>query len=66
MVDSRRALHRTLVEASPGQAAIPYASAVEAMAVHRSPIAARSPSAPAARAFTALWSEVERRLVSQG
>ena len=66
MVDSRRALHRALVEASPNQAAIPYASAVEAMAVHRSPIASRSPSAPAARAFTALWSEVERRLVSQG
>jgi len=65
MVDRRRALHRTLVDASPGQPAIPYASAVEAMAVHRSPIAARTPSAPAARAFAALWAEVERRLMSQ-
>ena len=66
MVDRRRALHKTLVELSPERIAIPYATAVEAMAVHRSPIAARAPSAPAARAFGALWAEVERRLVAQG
>lgn len=63
MVDRRRALHRSLTDASPDQIAIPYASAVEAMAVHRSPIGARSPGAPAARAFNMLWAEVERRLV---
>ena len=66
MVDRRRALHKALVDATPDQVAIPYASAVEAMAVHRSPIGAMLPSAPAARAFGALWAEVERRLVSQG
>lgn len=65
MVDRRRALHKTLVDLSPERIAIPYASAVEGMAVHRSPIAVKSPSAPAARAFGALWAEVERRLVSQ-
>ena len=64
MVDMRRALHRNLVAASPDQLAIPYASAVEAMAVHRSPIAARTPSAPAARAFGAVWTAVERRLLA--
>lgn len=65
MVDRRRSLHRALVDASPEQVAIPYATAVEAMAVHRSPIAAKTPSAPAARAFGELWAEVERRLLSQ-
>lgn len=66
MVDRRRALHRDLVDADPDRAAIPYASAVEAMSVHRSPIGARAPGSAAAKAFNMLWTDIERRLVSQG
>jgi cellulose biosynthesis protein BcsQ len=66
MVDRRRTLHRTLVDADPARAVIPYASAVEAMSVHRSPIAAKAPGGAAARAFNGLWADIERRLVSQG
>ncbi|TRW18214.1 ParA family protein [Glacieibacterium frigidum] len=66
MVDRRRALHRNIVDVDADRAAIPYASAVEAMSVHRSPIAVRAPGGPAARAFNGLWADIERRLVSQG
>lgn len=65
MVDRRRGLHRQIVDAEAGRIVIPYASAIEAMSVHRSPIAVRSPGGPAARAFNALWADIERRLVSQ-
>ncbi len=66
MVDRRRSLHKAVVDAAPDQAAIPYASAIEAMSVHQSPIAARAPGGAAARAFNGLWASVERQLVSQG
>ena len=62
MVDRRRALHRTAVDAVPDRIAIPYAVAVEAMAVHQAPVAATTPGAPAARAFSRLWAEVEAAL----
>ena len=65
MVDRRRSLHKLTVDALPDRAAIPYASAVEAMSVHQAPIAASTPGSPAARAFNALWATVERELVSQ-
>lgn len=65
MVDRRRSLHRQVIDTEPTRAAIPYTSAVEAMSVHRSPIAARAPGSPAARAFNAPWADVERQLVSQ-
>lgn len=65
MVDRRRALHRSIVDCEADRPAIPYASAVEAMSVHRSPIAVRAPNGAAAHAFNALWADVERRLVSQ-
>ena len=62
MVDRRRALHKATVDALPGRVAIPYAVAVEAMAVHQAPVAATTPAAPAARAFNRLWAEVEAAL----
>lgn len=62
MVDRRRALHKTTVDAQPARVAIPYAAAVEAMAVHQAPVAATTPNAPAARAFSRLWAEVETAL----
>jgi len=64
MVDRRRALHKATVDADPDRPAIPYASAVEAMSVHQSPIAARRPGDPAARAFNSLWADIERRLLT--
>ena len=66
MVDRRRSLHKSVADAAPEQAAIPYASAIEAMSVHQSPIAARTPGGAAARAFNGLWATVERALVAQG
>ena len=62
MVDRRRALHRATVDASPERGAIPYAVAIEAMAVHQAPVAATTPNGPAARAFNRLWGEVEAAL----
>ncbi len=63
MVDRRRALHRATVDAVPDRVVIPYAVAVEAMAVNQAPVAATAPSGPAARGFSRLWAEVEAALV---
>jgi len=63
MVDRRKALHRTTVDAEPERVAIPYASAIEQMAVRQAPLAATAPRSAAARAFGELWTEVERRLI---
>jgi len=62
MVDRRRALHKATVDAEPDRVTIPYAVAVEAMAVNRAPVAATAPNGPAARAFNRLWGEVETAL----
>ncbi len=62
MVDRRRALHKATVDAVPDRTVIPYAVAVEAMAVHQAPVAATSPNGPAARAFGRLWAEAETAL----
>jgi len=63
MVDRRKVLHKSIVDDLPGQLTIPYASAVEQMAVHRAPVGATAPSSVAARAFTTLWTAVERQLL---
>ncbi|MGH9156834.1 MAG: ParA family protein [Acidimicrobiales bacterium] len=68
MVDRRKALHRQQVEELAAQwpdfltAAIPNASAVERMGIERAPLAEFAPTAPATRAFRALWAEVAARL----
>ena len=62
MVDRRKALHRDTVATWPDRPAIPYAAAIEAMAVTRQPVLARSPSSPAARALGDLWIAIERTL----
>jgi cellulose biosynthesis protein BcsQ len=64
MVDRRKALHRSTVEATPELVAIPYASAIEQMAVVQAPLGATAPKSAAARAFGELWTQVERRLLS--
>lgn len=62
MVDRRKALHRDTVAAAPDRPIIPYAAAIEAMAVSRQPVMAGSPGSTAARALGDLWIEVERTL----
>ena len=53
---------RDTVAAWPDRPVIPYAAAIEAMAVSRQPVMARSPSSPAARALGDLWIAIERAL----
>lgn len=63
MLDRRRKLHREILASLPAERAqmssiaIPSASAVEQMAVHREPLHAYAPSSPAALAFKELWVE---------
>lgn len=66
MVDRRKALHRDTIAATPQRPIIPYSAAIEAMASTRLPVLARSRTAPAAAAFSALWIEVERTLTALG
>jgi len=63
MVDRRKTLHRTTVDAAPERIAIPYASTIEQMAVRQAPLGATAPRSPAARAFGRLWTDVERALI---
>jgi len=62
MVDRRRTLHREALAENPDWPSIPYASAVEQMAIERAPLASFAPKSPAATAFGALWRGVEKRL----
>jgi len=63
MADLRRRLHRETVATRPDWSLIPYSAAVEQMSVHRAPIAAFQPAGAPARAFAALWAEVEAALL---
>ena len=66
MVDRRKKLHqeitRDLQAERPGVAAtpIPALSMIERMSVERAPVAAFAPRSVAARAYRALWSEVQQ------
>jgi chromosome partitioning protein len=68
MVDRRKRLHRdvvaTLATERPGvlDAAIPAATEVEQMGLHRAPIGEFAPRSRAARAYADLWDEVRSRL----
>lgn len=65
MADRRKRLHRDLIDLFLGsdvgflETVIPYASEVERMGLSRKPIVAAAPKSPVARAFRALWAEVE-------
>ncbi len=67
MVDRRKSLHRELsgLASREGldflQTAIPYSSQVEAMGLHRAPVADFAPNGPAAQAFGELWEEALQR-----
>lgn len=64
MVDRRKSLHRALIESPPFQAlrfsssAIPYASQVEQMGTHRSPLHCYAAGSVPALAFDHLWAEL--------
>jgi chromosome partitioning protein len=66
MVDRRKKLHlqitKDLQSERPGVAAtpIPALSMIERMSVERAPVAAFAPRSAAARAYRALWSEVQQ------
>lgn len=62
MVDRRRALHRAALEEKADWPVVPMASAVEQMSVRKAPLGEFEPHCPAAKAFTKLWTGIERRL----
>lgn len=68
MVDRRKHLHRDLVATLPEQypsivdAAIPAATAVEQMGVHRNPVSSFAPGSEAAKAYLRLWQCTKERL----
>lgn len=70
MVDSRKRLHRELVESLRADwptflaTAIPAASVVERMGPERAPVATFAPSTGAAAAFRGLWGDIAARLWS--
>lgn len=71
MVDGRKRLHREIMGDMTGRAgvlatAIPAASDVEKMGAHRAPIAAFAPRSRAARAYEALWRELQEHLAVRG
>jgi chromosome partitioning protein len=72
MVDGRKRLHRQTSDWARRQANviltthIPYASIVEQMTVRRMPLSAFAAADPAARAFRAVWQEVQAQLDVNG
>jgi chromosome partitioning protein len=70
MVDARKRLHREVME-SLGEhddvlhSAIPSASDVERMGLHRTVVDRYAPKGRAARAYRALWQEIRQRLAPE-
>ena len=62
MLDRRRALHKAAADENPAWPVIPMASAIEQMTVKRAPVGTFAAKSPAAEAFAALWTGVERKL----
>ena len=69
MVDRRRLLHRTVLNNPPFKKQlmlkswIPYASEVEKMGEHRSPLITYAPHCPSAVAYQALWEEINQTCI---
>jgi chromosome partitioning protein len=72
MVDRRKKLHRELVESLPSElpgvagAAIPNASIVELMGLHREPVVTSAPRHKAAQAYAELWAQARAVLDGGG
>jgi len=68
MVDRRKRMHLDVMQSLPDtrkellNVAIPYASDVEKMGIHRMPVGEFAPKGPAWQAYEALWREVQERL----
>jgi cellulose biosynthesis protein BcsQ len=69
MADPRKRLHREVMaqlrDEQPGallDTTIPMAADVERMGSRRRPLADFAPRSPAARAYAALWEEIQARL----
>jgi len=69
MADTRKRLHRDVMaqlrDEQPGavlDTTIPMAADVERMGSHRRPLADFAPRSPAAKAYAALWEEIQARL----
>lgn len=62
MLDRRRRSHRELAEQEQETIAIPYAVAMEHMALDGKPVAVASPRSPAVRPLQALWNKLEAQL----
>lgn len=72
MVDSRRKLHREIMASAESlslstdvevlDTVVPYSSTIERVAAERAPVAEFAPRAATAKAFAALWDEVEARV----
>ena len=63
MVDRRKKMHREIMVAAAGEdewlrAAIPFASVVEQMGLHRAPVTHYARRTPAAIAYAKLWEEI--------
>jgi chromosome partitioning protein len=69
MADRRKRMHKEVLDNPPQdsfQTIIPYTSSVEMMGEQRKPLLEYSRSCPAAKAYLALWKEMERRLQRKG
>jgi chromosome partitioning protein len=68
MVDRRKVLHRKVIDWTRDHArgfleeVIPYASQVEQMGVRRLPVGLIASGCPAARAYAALWVDIQERI----
>jgi cellulose biosynthesis protein BcsQ len=68
MVDTRKQLHRLIVERPPKTLAgllnttIPYARDIERMGLNRAALASYAPNCRAALAYESLWAEIKERL----
>ena len=68
MVDRRKELHRSIVDAPPKhmenllQTAIPYDSNVERMGTYRTPLAEFAPNSRSAHCYEALWEDIKQQL----
>lgn len=65
MVDRRKRMHQEVLASPPDDSfdsVIPYSSSVELMGEERQPLLAYSRNCPAARAYQALWQELEQRI----
>ncbi len=68
MVDRRKSLHRHITESLPANIpsllsnAIPYASDVEKMGIHRAALGSFAARSPGALAYEELWQEIQRHI----